>query len=340
MDIKQLCITLAEKRGVAGDEGKTAEYLCSLLEKYMPCEIDALGSVIGKKQGKGKSVLLDAHIDRVGLIVTYIDEDGFVHFDKCGGADLRVLTGCEVTVYAKQELFGVICSVPPHLISDKSKGRQVELKNLAVDLGMTKDEVCKIVSAGDRISYRAQYYTLNEDMICGAGFDDRCGVAAILLCLEMLKENGVNALVEVQFSVQEEKGKAGAQTAAYKSTADECIAVDVGFACQPGVRREEGIVMGDGASICFSPILDTAMCLKLKQTAEENDIPFQCDATGDLTHTDADAVSIGRGGVKCALLSIPLRSMHTACEMISIKDVEATARLLYEYIRSGSEENE
>lgn len=340
MDVKKLCIDLASKRGVAGDEKETAEYLCSVLKKYMPCYIDKTGSVIGKKPGKGKTVLLDAHIDRVGLIVTDIDEEGFVHFDKCGGADVRALTGCEVTVYGKKELFGIICSIPPHLINDKNAANSIDIGSLAVDLGMTKQEASQMVSIGDRISYRSKYLSLTDNLLCGPGLDDRCGAVSILLCLDKLYENGIDASVEVQFAVQEEKGKAGAQTAAFKCEADECIAVDVGFACQPGVRNEEGLTVNGGASICFSPILDRDMANRLKKTSQENSIPYQCDATGDLTHTDADAISVQRGGIKCALLSIPLKSMHTACETVDIRDIKSTANLLYEYIKAGSEENE
>ena len=160
MDIKQLCFSLAEKNGTSGDEKAACEYAKQLLSEYMTAQTDVLGNVVGTMGNKGAHILLDAHIDQIGLVVRHIDDKGFLLVDKVGGPDLRVLIGAEVLVHGEVDLFGVISSVPPHLQKGDSKNESIDLKTMAVDIGMTKESAEKLVSIGDRITLRNQQLEL------------------------------------------------------------------------------------------------------------------------------------------------------------------------------------
>lgn len=328
MDLKQLCFSLAERCGTSGDEDKASSYAAELLRKYMSVSVDRLGNVIGRIKGGKINVLLDAHIDQIGLVVRGIDDKGFLLIDKVGGVDLRVLTGAEVTVHAKQELFGVICSVPPHLQSAGDKDDLIDLKNIAVDIGFSKEEAESMVEIGDRITLRTPQNELLGGNIVSSGFDDRAGVAAILRALDMVKDKLCNVGLTVVFSTQEETGGSGAKTSSFSANADYAIAVDVGFGDDPYTDKTQTVTIGKGASIGISPVLDKEFTACLVDVCKNNGIPYQHDVMGGRTGTNADSISISGRGVKSALLSIPLRYMHTGCEIINVNDIENTAKII------------
>ncbi len=331
MDLKQLCFSLADKAGTSGDEREAALFAKELLSEYMPTSIGRLGSVQGT-MGEGKPhILLDAHIDQIGMVVRAIDDKGFLLVDKVGGTDLRVLTGAEVTVHAKEPLFGVICSVPPHLQKGDSK-ENLDIKTMAVDIGFDKDTAEALVEIGDRVTLRQKQHELIGDNISSACFDDRCSVAAILRALELTKGKLGNIKVSVLFSSQEETGGSGAKTGAFALMPDYAIAVDVGFGDDPYTDKTQTIKLGDGASIGISPTLDRDFTNELISIAKENNIPYQHDVMGGRTGTNADSINITGCGVKTALLSVPLRYMHTGNEIINLGDIENTAKLIAEYL--------
>ena len=332
MNIKELCFALCEKAGTSGDEKAAAEYAKELLNKYMPAEIDRLGNVVGTT-GEGKLyILLDAHLDSIGLVVRGIDEKGFLLVDRVGGMDERVLTGAEVTVHGKSELFGVICSVPPHLQKGDNKKELLSLKEMAVDIGYSKAEAEELVEIGDRITLRTYQAELMNNNIGSCSLDDRSCVAVLLKVLE-LTENKIPSLkLTVLFSAQEETGGSGAKTAAFSAMPDYAIAVDVGFGNDPYTDKTQTIELEKGPSIGIAPILDREMMKELKTLAKEENIPYQHDVMSGRTGTNADQINITGGGVKTALLSLPLRYMHTGCEVVNIDDIENTAKLIAAYL--------
>ena len=326
--LKELCAA----KGVSGAESEAAKTAAKLLEKYMPVKIDALGSVTGTVGDGETHILLDAHLDQIGLIVTAIDETGFLKVAKCGGADIRVLAAAEVTVHGKEDIFGVITSTPPHLSKPEDTNKAKGFDEIAVDIGMTKEEAEKIVSLGDRITFNGAYSELLGNRVASPSVDDRAGVAAILRCLELIRDKKLNCRISVMFSVQEETGGSGAQTGAFTAAADEAIAVDVSFATAPGIGGEKYAKLGEGTMIGYAPSLDYAMSRKLSEIAENKNIPNQTEVMGGKTGTNCDEIQISGRGVKTALLSIPLRNMHTAIEVCDLADIESTAKLMAEYI--------
>lgn len=328
---------LCSAKGVSGAENEAAVAASEMLGRFMPVKTDALGSVMGRKEGKGPHILLDAHLDQIGLIVTAIDDSGFLKFAKCGGADRRVLAAAEVTVHGRENIFGVVTSTPPHLAKPDDATKALPFDEMAIDIGMKKEEAEKLVSLGDRVTFNGKYLPLLGNRVSSPSIDDRAGVAAVLRCLEILEEKGVDCNLSVMFSVQEETGGSGAQTAAFTAKADEAIAVDVSFASAPSVSSEKYASLGKGTMIGFAPSLDYKMSRTLESIAKRENIPYQPEVMGGKTGTNCDEIQVSGRGVRTALLSVPLRNMHTACEVCDLDDIENTARLMAEYIteRSG-----
>lgn len=333
MDIKSLCFSLSEKIGTPGDESQAALFAEELLSEYMQTKIDRLGNVIGTTDNNnGVHILLDAHIDEVGLVVLGFDEKGFVLVDKVGSPDPRVLTGAEVIVCGKKNLFGVVCSTPPHLQKNSSGDDTIEITALAIDVGLSKEKAQQLIEIGDRVAFKPFQCELLNNNIVSCSFDDRTGVAVILRALEMVKGKLNNVKVSVAFSVQEETGGSGAKTASFTTAPDYAIAIDVGFGDDPYTDKAETIPLGKGPSIGISPTLDKVFTKELISICKEKEIPYQHDVMGGRTGTNADSINISGVGVKTALLSVPLRYMHTGNEVININDIENTARLIAEYL--------
>ncbi len=334
-DYSELC-SLLEKlcsaNGVSGAEKDAAKIASELLGKYMPSKINALGSVIGTMGSGDTHILLDAHLDQIGLIVTSVDEDGFLKVAKCGGADIRVLAAAEVTVHGKKDVFGIVTSTPPHLSKSEDANKAKGFDEIAVDIGMKYEDAIKIISSGDRITFNGGFNRLLGNRVSSPSIDDRAGVAAILRCLELLENKELNCKITVMFSSQEETGGSGAQTGAFEAQTDEAIAVDVSFASAPNVSSEKYAALGGGTMIGYAPSLDYAMSRKLSDIAEKQGIPNQSEVMGSKTGTNCDEIQVSGKGVKTALLSIPLRNMHTSVEVCDLEDIESTARLMAEYI--------
>ena len=338
-EISAMLEALCNAKGVSGAENEAAIIASEMLGKYMPVKTDALGSVTGRKEGNGPHILLDAHLDQIGLIVTAVDGDGFLKFDKCGGADRRVLAAAEVTVHGKEKFFGVITSTPPHLAKPDEASKALLFDEMSIDIGMTKEDAEKLVSAGDRVTFNGEYLQLLGNRVSSPSIDDRAGVAAVLRCLEILEKNGVDCNLSVMFSVQEETGGSGAKAASFAAEAEEAIAVDVSFASAPSVSEEKYASLGKGTMIGFAPSLDYKMSKTLEAIAKREKIPYQPEVMGGKTGTNCDDIQVAGKGVKTALLSVPLRNMHTACEVCDLEDIENTARLMAEYIAERSKKN-
>ncbi|MBQ6266854.1 MAG: M42 family peptidase [Clostridia bacterium] len=333
-EIDALLQALCAAPGVSGCEGSAAAVAASLLAKDMPVQIDALGSVTGVAEAEGETLLLDAHIDQIGLVVTAVDAQGFLKFSRCGGADARVLAAAQVTVHGREALPGVIISTPPHLRGGDEKKR-AEIDDLAIDIGLSQAAAQQLVSPGDRVTFNGDYVHLCGSRVCAPAIDDRAGVAVILRCLQLLRGVAHPLRLAVQFSVQEETGGGGAQTATFTLRPAQAIACDVSFASAPGIDKEKYAALGGGTMIGYAPSLDYEMSRRLSALAEEKEIAAQPEVMGGRTGTNCDHIQVSRGGVRTALLSVPLRNMHTACEIADLADLEASARLMAAYIAEG-----
>lgn len=327
-----LC-ALCHSDGTSGDEGSAAVVACEMLGRYMPVSVDAVGNVIGDTGVKGSKILLDAHLDRIGFAVTSIDDKGFVKVARVGGIDPIVLSSAEVVIHGKKDVYGVISSTPPHLAKGEEK-KAAKISDIAIDIGMTKAQAEEIISLGDRITMSGKLEKMLGNRVCGAALDDRCGVASILRCLEILGDKLASLPVRVMFSACEETGAAGAVAGGFNAEADEAIAVDVSFAKAPGTDDSIKAKLGEGTLVGYAPSLDFNMSRRLEELAVKNEIKYQVEVMGSSTGTNADDIAVSAGGKKTALLSIPQRNMHTAAEVIDLDDIESTAQLMAAYILS------
>ena len=335
MDTLKLLEKLTAPCGVGGDEKDIVSVLKEVLEPYGEVKSDSMHNVYCTF-GEGYHILLDAHLDEIGFIVKAVSDDGFIKVSNVGGVDRRMLPASEVVVHGKKALFGVISTLPPHLQKDGEK-KAIEIDDVSIDIGMTKDEALKLVSPGDRVTFKRNFHKLLGNQVTSSVLDDRSGVAAIILALEELK--GVPVKVTAMFSSQEEAGLRGAKTGAFGKDTDEAIAVDVSFGYTPFCKKSDCGEVGKGPMVGFSPILDCNMSNKLCSVAESNNIPFQKEVMGGgSTGTNADVISINESGVKTALVSIPEKYMHSPIEIVDINDVENTAKLLAAYVRERAGE--
>lgn len=339
MDIKKIITALTEGEGVSGNE-QTLDKASELLSAYMQVYRDNLGSVIGTL-GEGKThIMLDAHLDRIGLIVTAVDDSGFLRVDKCGGCDTRVLSASTVTVWGKKPIFGVITSTPPHLSKAEDSSKAPTFDNIFVDTGLDGKALKKIVSVGDRITIDAPVISLTDSIITGSALDDRAGVAALLRVADILSEAKPDVKVSFIFSVQEETTEAGAKAGAFAISPDEAIAVDVSFGNAPGISDSKCGKIGSGGMICISPSLSNEMTAQLMSIADKKGINYQTEVCPSSTGTNADVISVSKSGIKTGLVSIPLRNMHTQAELASVEDIESVAQIIASYIiEKGATEN-
>ncbi len=338
MDIKTIILDLCRASGVSGSEEPAVKTAKKYLERYSDVKTDSNGNLfafLGNMSAE-KTILLDAHIDRIGLIVTDINENGFVKVDKCGGIDIRVLQNCEIISQNYPEITGVVCCMPPHL-SDGKEDKANPIDKTWIDFGMPYDEVVKHIKIGDLLTFKSNPTEMINNRISSCALDNRCGVASLIRCAEILSENNISDYkVVILLSVQEETFGTGAKTGAFSVDADEAIAVDVSFASQPDISGQySNIELNKGPMICISPILNRKMSDKLIETATKNNIPYQTEPVSGATGTNADSISVSKSGVKTAVISIPQRYMHTPNEVISIEDVETTSKLICEYIICG-----
>lgn len=334
MNIKDTLFTLSETCGASGSESPVSETALNMLKKYCPDAQIKNGNVIGNF-GQFKDglplLVLDAHIDQIGMIVTYITDDGFIKIGNLGGIDRRLLPAQPVVIHGKKDVKGVICSVPPHLTANGSE--VLSFDDTAIDTGMTKAELEEIISLGDTVTFDVKCRELLNGRVTGGAFDDRSGIVSILYALELLKDKKTAYNVTVVFSAQEELGERGAKIGAFEINPDIALAVDVSFAYAQGEDEQKCGYLGKGAMIGISPSLSREISDGLINTATENNIPYQIEVMNGLTSTNADQYSVSREGAKACTVSIPLRNMHTPVEVIDLKDIELTGKLIAEFIK-------
>lgn len=340
MPIREIISGLAQATGPSGAEGSAARLAMELMgDCNAAVRQDALGNIIAEFGNRKASehILLDAHIDEIGLIVTMADDKGFLHVANTGGADRRTLAGAEVYVYGKKRLCGIICCTPPHLSTSSSRGKAPEWDEVYIDIGYPADKARELVPEGSRAVVRPRPHLLAGERITCKALDNRAGAAALIRMVELLEHESsrLPCRVTVLLSVMEEVGGQGATAAAFALEPTQAVAVDVSFALQPGVKKEQSGVLGGGPMIGVSPVLDRKITSALRDIAESREIAYQTEIMGGKTGTNADNISLSRGGVRCGLVSIPIRNMHTAVEVADMDDIEATARLLAEFVRKG-----
>lgn len=325
-------------RGISGSEYRITDELCLMLEPYCDSvRIDALGSVIAERKcGKENApkIMIEAHCDEIGLMVTSIQKGGFLTFANIGGVDNRILPLLEVVIHGKEDVAGVIGVKSPHL---REEDKTPVISDMAIDTGLPEEEVRKLVSVGDGVTIAQSVGRLGKHQWSGKSLDDRASAAALIDVMKELKGKKLNADVYAVLAVQEEVGCRGAKTAAYSVKPDMAIAVDVTHAVTPD-NSENAFKTGCGAVICTGPNLHPKLTAKLFETARKHGILTETEVEGGDTGTDAWTVQTAGIGCPTALISIPLKYMHTSVETLSLSDVKAVSRLISSFIIDAGED--
>ena len=294
---------------------------------------DRLGSLVGLrrcgKPGAGK-LLLDAHLDEVGLMVTG-HKDGFLRFS-ANGVDVRMLPDREVTVLTDPPILGVVACLPPHVLSAEDREKAPELKDLLIDVGLSREEAERRVPIGTPVVYRADFTALGERQVCGKSLDDRACFTALLRAAELLKETALDVDLYILGSVCEESGGVGAKVGAQAAAPDFCVAVDVTHGRTPDSSKEESFVLGGGPVVGIGPNCTRWMTRWLLDKAAELDMAVQKEVMERSSGTNGWPMQVANEGVATAVLSIPLKYMHTPVEVAELGDIEGAARLLAAFV--------
>jgi len=290
-------------------------------------------------------VLLAGHCDQIGLIVQYIDDDGYIYFQSIGGWDATVLIGQRVTIWTNSgPVQGVIGRKPIHLLSEEERKAVPKLKDLWIDIGAaSKAETTQKVRIGDPMTIELAERELLNNRLVASGLDDKSGAWVVIEALKRVDRQKLRVSVYAVATVQEELGLRGARTSAFGIDPHVGIAVDVTFAtdCPNMEKKEEGeIKLGRGPVIYRGPNMNPKVVDRLVELAEANKIPYQLAASGKATGTDANAIQINRAGVATGLVSIPNRYMHSPVEVISLDDLDAAANLLARFVEALSPEDD
>ena len=342
METKALLELLSNDYGVSGFEHTLKDSIINSFNKFSDdIKVDALGNVIIFKKGQSNNVkiMLAAHMDEIGLMVKDIEDNGFIRFTNIGGIDPRTILGQEVVVHGTKDLFGVIGSKPPHLQEKSEQDKAIKMEDMTIDIGLSKDEVQKYINIGDTITVRRNLVELKNNRVSGKALDDRAGILVLYECIKELSKIDHEADIYLVTTVQEEVSMAGALTSSFKINPDIGIAVDVGFGTTPELNKSNSIELGEGPGITLGGNIHPGLRKKLVEVAKEYNIPYQMEVSPGPTGTDARAMQITREGIPSLVLSVPLRYMHTSVEVVDIKDIKDTGKLLAFFIASVSSEN-
>lgn len=324
---------LSDLGGISGFEYTVAPLMKELLGEYCDeVNLDRAGNVVGHifcEDENAPTVMLEAHMDGIGLMVKDITDRGFLTFVPIGGIDPRILPSAEVIVSGKEELFGVIGAKPPHLQSAKEAKKAPKIEDMYIDIGMSKEAVEKKVSVGDMVYFKTEAVELLNGRLSGKYLDNRAGVVSLLHALKGLKNKKLPFHLSVLIAVQEEVGLRGAVMGTYTVSPDVAIVVDVCHGKTPDSGSDSTFTLGSGTVLSLGPNIHPGLSRLLREVAEKENIKFSLDVDGGDTGTDAWAVQVSRTGVATALLSIPLSYMHTTVETLSFDDVYATGDLIY-----------
>lgn len=329
---------LKEYISVSGLSGFESPATRLIEEKWPPLtdelSLSALGSLHGLKRGsgKGKSVMIATHMDAIGLIVNSINGE-FLHISNLGGIDIRVLPGQAVTVHAERgDLPGIVVQPPAHLLPEDESDGAIALKHLLVDVGLSERQLARKVKVGDTISFATEATEMSGNALAGHSLDNRASVAALTLCLEELQSRTHLWDVWAAATVQEEIGAIGASTSTFQVRPDLAIAVDVTFGKGPGAGGWETFELGSGPTIGWGAVNHPFLHNQFKELAEKLELPYSIEILPASSGTDGDLMQQTAEGVPTIVISIPIRYMHTPVEVVAVKDVQRTARLLAEFI--------
>lgn len=341
MNYEKTLAGLCALPGPSGFEGQAARAALELLRPLVDeAFLDRMGSVVGVlrcgREG-AKKVLLDAHLDEIGFLITG-HEEGFLRFAPLGGVDPRMLPDRELTILTQPPVVGVVSCLPPHIQSREDMDQSVAIQDLYLDVGLDQETARARIPVGTPAVYRAGCTPLGDKLLCGKALDDRACFAILLDALERLRDRELDVDLYVLGSTQEETHSTGAITAAYGLRPDLCVAVDVTHGDSPDASKDKTFPLGKGPVIGLGPNCTKWISDLMRRCAKEMDLNVQLEVMSGSSGTNGWPLQVSREGIATGVLSLPLRYMHTPIETAHQGDMEDTARLLAQFIRRVGKE--
>jgi putative aminopeptidase FrvX len=336
MNLTQHLIALSEAPGISGYEGPVRAILQAAWEGLADeMSVDRLGTLVATKVGSGPEprprILITAHMDEIGLMVKAI-EDGFLHITGVGGVDPRVLPNQPVIVHGERPLPALIATRPPHVLPKEEREKHQYISQLRVDTGLPAREVEKLVRIGDPVSFDQKAVELGDGILSGKSLDNRVSCAALTMILEELQTRSHRWDVLVAATVMEEVELQGGETIGWHTRPDIALVIDTTFATGNGVGEDEGFKMGEGPAIVVGPNTHPRLLDMIRCQTETLECKLQQEPISGSSGTEGWAIQVSRDGIPTAVLDIPIRNMHSPVEVVVLKDIERTARLVVEFI--------
>lgn len=346
-DSVQLLEKLSTAFGVSGFEDEVRQVIHQFVKPLVDeVRIDALGNLIATRHGKPDfTLMLDAHMDEVGLIVSYIEEKGFLRFATVGGWDARILPAQVVKVRTREGrlITGVIGSLPPHVLKPEDREKPFKLEDLFIDVGASSaEEVRKMgIRIGDPAVPYYPFERLSENLVGGKAFDDRAGCAVAIRVLHELQRENLDLTLVCNFAIGEETGLRGARAAAYSINPNVALALEgtIGADVPGVVPARQPTALGKGPAITIadsSLIVSRRIVEALEQIAEKLRISYQYKLP-IYGGTDAGAIHTTRGGILSGVLSVPCRYIHSQFSLMRLDDFENTVKLTVDFVRECRE---
>ena len=345
-EIGRLLTLFADTHGVSGYEGDVAELLVAELRPLMDdVTIDGMGNVVSVRHGEGPAIMLAAHMDEIGLMVKYVDEQGFLRFVPLGGWFDQMLLGQRVVVHGRDgRLTGVIGAKPPHIMEEEDRKKPVKIKDMFIDIGARdpEDATRLGVEIGSTVTMERALAPLANGLVTGKCFDDRAGVAMMVRAMQRLQGHEVKATVYAVGTVQEEVGLKGARTSAFGLEVDVALVSETTIpGDHPGVTKEQRhVALGKGPVITVvdadgrGVIVPKRVVDWLRGTADEASLPYQLDVASGGT-TDATAIHLTRTGIPSGVISVATRYIHSPIEVLSLADLDQGAELIAQAVLSA-----
>lgn len=332
---KEFLNALLTTPGVSGYEQSVQEVVREFAKEFADSvETDLHGNVIATSNADAPlRLMFDGHCDQLGMLVSHIDDAGFLYFQTVGGWDAQQLIGQRISVWAKDgPIPGVISRKAVHMLSPEEKKTAVDPKDMWIDIGATdKDDAASVVSIADAVTVQLGMQELRNGLANAPAMDNRTGVWVVFEAMRRAVERGLECALFTASTVQEEIGLRGARTAAYGIDPHVGIAVDVTHAtdCPTIDKRQRGsIALGAGPVILKGPNMNPRVTERLESVAASAEITHQVAALGRAAPNNANALQVSRAGVAAGLIQIPNRYMHSAVETVSLSDLDAAADLL------------
>ncbi len=339
--IREMLSALCPLPGPSGFERPVAMQAAELLRPYMDeVSVDRMGNLLGVRRcgvSGAKSILLDAHLDEIGLMVIG-SEEGFLRFRTIGGVDPRMLPDREVTILTNPPMFGVVACLPPHVQKEGDADKSIPITELFIDTGLSQEEAEARIPVGTPCVFRDGCNPLGDHQMFGKSMDDRACFITLIRAVEMLQDKKLDVDLYILGSTREEVSYGGASAAVFRVAPDCCVAVDVTHGKTPDSSVEHTCLLGGGPAIGVGPNMTRWMTERMKAKANLHDIPVQYEVMAGATGTNGWDMQIAREGIATSVISLPLKYMHSPVETLDMNDIESVALLLASFIENLGEE--